>query len=607
MCGIVGIVGREDEGLIDSMCDCIRHRGPDERGTITGQDVSLGMQRLSIIDLQGGSQPIENEDGSVVVVFNGEIYNHQSLREQLELRGHRFTTRVDTEVLVHGYEEWGREFVSRLNGMFAFAIWDRDQDRVVLARDRMGIKPLYYAPLGDAVVFGSELTALLGHPDVDPAIDETALKQYWAFRYIPAPSSILRDVRKLEPGTVATVSLDRLNLTRQNYWSPCSSEGGHNSHSLRDLLEAAVADRLMADVPLGVFLSGGLDSTSIVALMNEVSSDPIDTFSIGFANSEYDESSFSRKVASEFDTNHHELTVDPETMQIFDDVVASMDEPLGDPAMIPTYLLAERAAKDVKVVLTGEGSDELFAGYENYERYTNWWDTVGGYPTPLYQIVSAAESVAPKRGEIDRHLKYLASHHNQKTAFETIIMPQYEAFDFSIEGISDATRVPIENAFNIDEDYPRNLFCFDQRYSLPDNLLTKVDRMTMAHSLEARVPFLDHRVVEFANSIDPRTHLSNGTKPVLRDAVSDIVPRYVRRRDKHGFRMPIKEWFARPLDTIADSFSRHTITDVPHLDFSKVNSMFEAHQAGDDNYAHYLWRILVYIKWYRRHLADDPD
>jgi asparagine synthase (glutamine-hydrolysing) len=573
---------------------------------VIGRDVSLGVQRLSIIDLEGGSQPIENEDGSVIVIFNGEIYNHQSLRDQLESRGHRFTTHVDTEVLVHGYEEWGREFVSRLNGMFAFAIWDREQNCLVLARDRLGIKPLYYASLGDALVFSSELTPVLEHPGVDPAIDETALKQYWAFRYIPAPSSILCDVRKLEPATVATVSLDDLNLKFQNYWSPCSSGRKPNSPSLRDLLETAVADRLMADVPLGVFLSGGLDSTSVVALMSEVSSDPIDTFSIGFANSAYDESSFSRKVASEFNTNHHEITVDPESMQIFDEVVASMDEPLGDPAMIPTYLLAERAAQDVKVVLTGEGSDELFAGYENYGRYTNWWDTIGGYPTRLYQIVSAAESVAPKRGEIDRYLKYLASHHNQETAFETIMLPQYEAFDFSVETIRDAIRVPIEDAFTTGEDYPRNLLRFDQRYSLPDNLLTKVDRMTMAHSLEARVPFLGHRVVEFANSIDPRTHLGDGTKPVLRDAVSEIVPGYVRRRDKHGFRVPIKEWFARPLDTIADSFSRHTITDVPHLDFSKVNSMFESHQAGDDNYAHYLWRILVYIKWYRRHIADNP-
>jgi len=607
MCGIVGIAGQEDGGLINSMCSCIRHRGPDEEGTVIGQDVSLGIQRLSVIDLEGGSQPIENEDGSVIVIFNGEIYNYQSLRDQLESRGHRFTTHVDTEVLVHGYEEWGYEFVSRLNGMFAFAIWDREEDLLFLARDRLGIKPLYYALLDDALVFGSELTALLEHPRINSAIDETALKQYWAFRYVPAPSSILRDVRKLEPATVATISLDDLNLNFQKYWFPYSSETTSNPRSFRDILETAVADRLMADVPLGVFLSGGLDSTSVVALMNEVSSDPIDTFSIGFANSAYDETSFSQKVASEFDTNHHELTVDSESMQIFDEVVASMDEPVGDPAMIPTYLLAERAAQDVKVVLTGEGSDELFAGYEKYRRYTNWWDTVGGYPTPLYRIALVAEKIAPKRSKLDRYLKYLASHDKQESAYETIMIPQYGAFDFSIESIRDALRVPIENAFINGEDYPRNLLCFDQRYSLPDNLLTKVDRMTMAHSLEARVPFLDHQVVEFANSINPRTHLGDGTKPVLRNAMSDIVPRYVRKRDKHAFRIPIKEWFARPLDTIADSFSTHIITDVPHIDFSKVNSMFEAHQDGDDNYAHYLWRILVYIKWYRRHIADIPD
>lgn len=606
MCGIVGIAGRGDKGLINSMCSRIEHRGPDGRGTLIGQDASLGMQRLSIIDLDGGSQPIENEDGSVVTVFNGEIYNHQSLREQLKSRGHRFTTDVDTEVLVHGYEEWGREFVSRLNGMFAFAIWEREEDRLVLARDRMGIKPLYYAPLDDSVVFSSELTALLEHPDIDPAIDKTALEQYWAFRSIPAPSSILRDVKKLEPGTVATVSLDGLNLTCQDYWSPSSSKDPNDSRSLRDLLEAAVSDRLMADVPLGVFLSGGLDSTSVVALMNEVSSEPINTFSIGFANNEYDESSFSRRVASEFDTNHQELTVNPESMQIFDDVVASMDEPLGDPAMIPTNILAERAAKDVKVVLTGEGSDELFAGYDKYSRYTKWWDTFGGYPTPLYRVAGTLASVAPEQGQINRYLRYLASHYNQEAAFETITMPQYNAFDFDEVSIRDNIRPLIKDAFQADDDYPRQLLRFDQLYSVPGNLLTKVDRMTMAHSLEARVPFLDHRVVEFTNSIDSRSHLAGGTKPVLRNAVSDIVPKYVRQRDKHGFHMPIKEWFAQPLDTIDETFTRDNIADVPHLEFSKVNSMFEAHQAGKDNYAHYLWRILVYVKWYRHHIKDGP-
>jgi len=603
MCGIVGIVGHEDKAMIESMCSRIHHRGPDERGSAHGANVSLGMQRLSIVDLSGGSQPIENENGSVAVVFNGEIYNHQSLREDLSSRGHRFTTQTDTEVLVHGYEEWGKNVVERLNGMFAFAVWDHDDDQVVLGRDRLGIKPLYYSPVNNGIVFSSELTALLEHPDVAPSISERALQQYWAFRYIPAPQTILEDVWKLEPATVATMSTTDPEVEPERYWSVRDSDSP--TGSLRDLLESAVEDRLMADVPLGAFLSGGLDSTSIVALMNEVSSDPIETFSIAFANSDYDESSFSRRVADDIGTNHHELTVDPESMQIFDEVVAHLDEPLADPAAIPTYLLAERAVDDVKVVLTGEGSDELFAGYEYYQRYTNWWDTVGGYPRSLYRIADTLSTLAPSDSQPKRYLQYLASHRDQRSAFEAIKASKQEAFDFDNERVRRAIRPCIDATVEHSGDYPRNLLRFDQKYPLPDNLLTKVDRMTMANSLEARVPFLDHRVVEFANSIDARTHLNGGTKPVLQQAVGDIVPDYVLRREKHGFNMPIKEWFASPLDQIATAFDRDVVTDVPYLDRKKVQSIFESHQLGDTNRSNYLWRIFVYIKWYRHHIDEQ--
>lgn len=606
MCGIVGIVGRRDDATVGTMCASIRSRGPDERGTTSGENVSLGMQRLSIVDLEGGSQPIENEDGSVSVIFNGEIYNHESLRNQLRSQGHQFTTGSDTEALVHGYEEWGTDLVTKLNGMFAFAIWDRDREVVVLGRDRLGIKPLYYAPVDGAVVFASELTALLEHPAVEPEINATALKQYWVFRYIPAPNTIINGIRKLEPATVATIPTHDPKITTERYWS-LESSPEQSSESLRGLLESAVRDRLMADVPLGAFLSGGLDSTTVVALMNEASFEPVETFSIGFTNSEYDESSFARRVADDLGTRHHELTVTTESMQIFDDVVAHMDEPLADPAMIPTYLLSERAAENVKVVLTGEGSDELFAGYNRYSRYTNWWDTFGGYHNTVYSAADAIGSRFPKAMKARRYLQYLAAHRDHASAFETIMTPREEAFDFDTESVQRACRPCIETAMNGDGDYLRKQLRFDQLYTLPDNLLTKVDRMTMANSLEARVPFLDHRIVEFANAMDSRDHLGDRPKPVLQEAVRDLVPDYVRRREKHGFHLPIREWFEQPLDAIAATLVSDRIDAVPYLDFEKVDEMFCAHRSGNRNCTHYLWRVLVYVKWYHRHIAHRTE
>lgn len=601
MCGIAGIIGEQNKNILADMVDSLRHRGPDEDGTIHGRSLSMGMRRLSIVDLSGGTQPISNEDESIWIVFNGEIYNHNSLRQELCDSGHHFSTDADTEAIVHGYEEWGVDVVEHLNGMFAFAIWDQKQDCVVIARDRLGIKPLYYAPLEDSVVFGSELTALLDHPDIESTISETALQQYWALRYIPAPESILAGVRKLPPATVATIPVNDLAVSQKKYWS-LDTAPSDSSQSIRSLLESSVEQRLMSDVPLGTFLSGGLDSTVITALMTEVSNDPVRTFSVGFAESSYDESSFSRRVADDLGTDHHELIVDSESMCIFDDVVKSIDEPLADPALIPTYLLSEHAAKKVKVVLTGEGSDELFAGYDYYGQHTDWWKKVKPVPASVHQMADKVQDYLPSGSKSEKYLRYLASYTDQKKAITTMNTMEKEGLEFTSEEVRDVVSELVETVVRPEREYLTNLLQFDQQYSLPDNLLNKVDRMTMANCLEARVPFLDHRIVERTNSIQSRRHLEGHTKPVLRHEVRDIVPKYVLERNKHGFNVPISEWFAKPLDQIEDIFDTNTLRTVPYVDPKKAQSLLSLHQSSNRDYSAHLWRILIYAAWYDKNI-----
>lgn len=602
MCGIAGVVGQRDEDLTADICDSLRHRGPDDEGFVHGENLSLGMRRLSIIDVEGGAQPIANEDETVWTVFNGEIYNYRALRTTLEDRGHRFSTDADTEVLVHGFEEWGRSLVSKLNGMFAFAVWDRDGDEVVVARDRLGIKPLYLTVTDRAVVFASELSALLANGAVSAAIDRTALMQYYTLRYVPAPRTILSDVTKLEPGTVATISTTDPSLEARSYWS--LDRTGHRDTTLRSLLESAVDQRLIADVPLGAFLSGGLDSTAIVGLMDDLSADPVSTFSMGFANADYDESPFSRRVAEDFGTDHHELTVDPEAMQIFDDVVARLDEPMADPATIPTYLLSEFAREHVKVVLSGEGSDELFAGYDHLRRRLGWWDDHSRYPAIVYVVADALHRLAPTGTTPARYLRHLAGHRDQRAAFAASLVREYQCFDFSQAEALAAVRRCIDAVFDSEEDYARNLLRFEQRYPLPDNMLFKMDRMSMAHSLEARVPFLDHRIVEHSNAIEARRHYAADAKPILRRAVDDVVPDYVLERDKHGFQVPIEEWLSAPLPEIEAIFDPPVLSTVPHVDVDRTRALYERHKRGRATHTRILWRTLLYAKWYTHHVEN---
>ena len=410
MCGICGMVGGPDERVLDRMISAIRHRGPDGQGRYMDDTAALGHTRLSIIDVAGGHQPMSNEDGSLHIVFNGEIYNHLDLRRELQGKGHKFKTRCDTEAIIHLYEEVGERCPERLRGMFAFAIWDSKSRSLFLARDRIGIKPLFIAWCGDTFIFGSELKAILCHPDVKREIDEDALDDYLTMMYVPAPRTILRGIRKLQPGHSVTVEGGRETIRR--YWElprgPASERaaGPNAIDEMRQRLRESVRMRLMSEVPLGAYLSGGLDSSLVVALMSEASEEPVNTFSVGFAEKGFDERPYARAVAERFGTAHRELLVRHDSLELLPRIIWHLDEPVADPAVIPTYLMAELTKEHVTVVLTGEGADELFAGYSHYKIFT-WGDRLKWLmPGPLGEAV---RDLVGRQTELHRILSYLSS------------------------------------------------------------------------------------------------------------------------------------------------------------------------------------------------------
>jgi asparagine synthase (glutamine-hydrolysing) len=500
MCGIAGIYGVSDKTLVKRMCDKIIHRGPDEVGYYIDGNVSLGMRRLSIIDLSTGSQPIFNEDGSIVVVFNGEIYNFKELREDLEQKGHHFSTNSDTEVIVHAYEEYGYECLKRFNGMFAIALWDTNRKELFLARDRIGIKPLYYTMIDESVVFASEIKSILEYDEIKREVDEEALAEYFILRYVPAPLTILKGIRKLEPGSYMVVNGN--GVKRKKYWSldACKSIHKNEAYFKENILKTlkdSVKRRLIADVPLGVFLSGGVDSSTITAIASDFSFEPVKTFSVGFYGSEYDETPYARDVAEYFGTDHTEEWVDIENVDLLPKLIYHTDEPLADPAILPTYLISKVARKRVKVILSGEGGDEAFAGYDRYSSELKAYRALKYFPNLLKKLVfKLGEGV--NEGALKKYLLYLGSRTTQENSY-------FYRLKLRDSGHLNADILRTGNEgnnalslFHSDGDYLNCMLRFDINYWLPDDLLMKVDKMTMANSLEARVPFLDHNLLQLA-------------------------------------------------------------------------------------------------------------
>jgi len=557
MCGIAGLVLCDGQspsgGYVEAMCDVMFHRGPDDQGIYLDESAALGMRRLSIVDLTTGRQPVRNEDGTVWTVFNGEIYNFRDLRRDLEGRGHRFYTTTDTEVIVHLYEEYGADLVHKLRGMFTIAVWDVRRRELLLFRDRLGIKPLFYAQLRNGIAFASELKALLQLPEIEPELSWSAVGHLFTFLSTPSSQSIVEGVQKLEPGHRGILSGDgRFRVER--YWDVRFEPDPSLTESvaverLRELIDEAVRVHLQSDVPLGAFLSGGIDSSAVVAAMSQQMREPVKTFSIGFANPGYDERQFAERVAAVFGAEHHTLVLEPQDVGAIEQMAWYLDEPFGDSSAIPTLMVSKLAAEHVKVVLTGDGGDELFAGYDKYlvEQRERRYDQI---PAPVRQAIGAVgRSMADgMRGRnflqhmaLDSARRYL----DASTLFrrvEQAKLLQPDVFEMVAETDPYDPGLRVLQAQG--QSWLSGLQYLDLRHYLPLDILTKVDRMSMAHSIESRPALLDHRLVEFAATIPDTLRLRGSTtKYVLKAAMDGILPKDIIRRPKRGFRVPLSDWF----------------------------------------------------------------
>lgn len=619
MCGIVGAVaGRGglgvDRELAAAMCRAIEHRGPDDRGILYAPPAFIGMQRLSIIDVEGGHQPIHNENKSVWVVFNGEIYNYRELRKDLESKGHRFYTHSDSECIVHAYEEYGEECFARFRGMFAIAIWDQNNSRLVLARDRLGKKPLYYAHVNGSLVFGSELKSLLLVPGVGSGVLDEAVRAYAIFGYVPTPMSIFSDIQKLPPGCSLRYAGDR--ITTRRYWSLTYLPKWRGSDEkleerLLDLLEESVRIRLVSDVPFGAFLSGGLDSSVVVALMARNMSRPVKTFSIGFQEATYNELGDARRVAQHFGTDHHELIVEPQAVALVEKLAWHFDEPFADSSAIPTYLVSEMASRHVKMVLSGDGGDECFAGYERYEKYALIELMRKLSPRSLSRGLGLAGRAVP--GAMGRRLQWLGeriglSYPDDYLSSVALSTPKLADALLGLEGSSgDSYGVVADHFRDIDELDPLDrVMKGDVSSYLLDDILVKVDRMTMANALEARAPLLDHALVEFSARLPVSLKMrAFKGKYLLRRVARHLLPESVLKKKKQGFAIPLAEWFRTSLRSmIEDVVSSQTFRERGIFDVETVRKCLGAHVLGEADHSEQLWQILTFELWAKRFLDE---
>lgn len=622
MCGIAGLYALEGTldmppGVIEAMCAQIVHRGPDDQGVYRHACGHIGMRRLSIIDLSTGHQPIPNEDRSVWIVFNGEIYNFAELRRELEACGHVFATHSDTECIVHGYERWGDGVFEHLRGMFAVAIIDLNQQRLVLGRDRLGKKPLYYTVLRDGTLaFGSELKCLAVVPGFEPRISAQATHDYIALGYVPAPSSIYEGVYKLPPAHSLVAQHGQLRTRR--YWQPdfgpkWTDDEPTLQRRLLEQLEEAVRVRLVSDVPFGAFLSGGLDSSVVAALMARNMSRPVKTFSIGFREDSFNELPAARAVARHIGAEHTELVVQADAVSALDELVWYFDEPFGDSSAIPTYLVSRLASTHVKMVLSGDGGDELFAGYERYARYASLRTLRRASAGLLAPMLRAAATVAG--GAMGHRLRRIG---------ERVSLPFPDDYisGVALAGASELRQVlsgPMRQAdpyASIRGEFLREhiadpmerVLDGDLRTYLCDDILVKVDRMTMANSLEARAPLLDHELLGFCARLPLRLKQRDGRgKYLLRRVAEQLLPADVLNKPKQGFAIPIAQWLRGPLrermqDTLAsDSFASRGVFDVAQL-----QRRMQLHLRGEQDHSEMLWLVLTYETWARRFVDTRP-
>jgi len=630
MCGICGIVNLYQEHPVEysdlkRMCDVMIHRGPDDEGIKLDGNVGIGMRRLSIIDLVTGHQPIANEDGSIWIVCNGEIYNHLLLRNDLEKRGHIFKTNSDVESILHAYEEYGEECPQKLNGMFAFIIWDKNKNLFLLARDRIGIKPLYYYLDKKRFVCASELKSILQVDNIQQRVDLQAIDNFLTFEYIPAPLTIFKDIKKLLPGH--TLIFRNGNIEIKRYWNITYKAGESTEYetrqNIRELLQDSVRIRLMSDVPLGVFLSGGTDSSIIVALMAQAMDQPVKTFSIGFEDSTYNELKYARIIAKKFNTEHHEFIIKPDAVKLTENLVGFLDEPLGDFSIFPTYLVSKMAREYVTVVLSGDGGDELFAGYDTYiaDKIATYYCKLPGFIKNglMIKVLNLIPPSSKKKGLINRSKRFIEGTKLPKSLrharWMSFLQPEEKDLLYAdIMKRSIAKEDPYkfiynyfnEAFFNNEQDELNQQLYVDLKTYLVDNILVKVDRMSMATSLEARVPFLDYRFIELISSIPGDLKLKGiKTKWILKQSMLDILPKEILVRGKEGFSIPIKNWLQNELKPMMmDILSPDRIKREGYFNSQYIESLKNEHLKGIENHSHRIWALMMFEMWQDRFLHN---
>ena len=620
MCGIAGFLLRDGKANAEDvrmMTDLIRHRGPDDEGIYTDGPCGIGMRRLSIIDLSTGHQPISNEDGTVWVVFNGEIYNYKGLRDDLISRGHRFATNSDTETIVHLYEQEGTEGLQRLRGMFAYCIWDARNRKMLLARDRFGKKPLYYAQTPSGFYFGSELKCLRA-AGVPLDIDDDALRLYFRFGYIPDPYSAFRSIRKLMPGCWIECSQDGV-LQQGRYWKlPAFSEENRTGltemqarEKIRELFDESVRIRLISDVPLGAFLSGGIDSSLVVASMALQSPEPVKTFSIGFEESAYNELPYARMVAEKYKTDHHDIIVRPDSLSLINKLVHHYDEPFADSSAIPTYLVSEFAARHVKVALSGDGGDEFFAGYTvvgDVQRF-RFMDRV---PRSVRKLISLTAEGLPYSAYGKGFLHMVGSQTSLDRYFNQNFTPYFLRKrmlkpEWMLPSNAAVLERMLPDNFSTDSgDILSQLMYFEATNLLTGDFLTKVDRASMAASLEVRCPLLDHHFAEFATRIPMSWKWHNGKgKRILLEALGDRLPPKLLTREKMGFGVPLDQWFRGPLrDLVHDTLLGRAFLDRGMVSADFVRYMLDEHDRGRRDNHHQMYQLLMLELWFKT--LDQP-
>ena len=624
MCGIAGLVGQQGETIdaatVRQMCSTIVHRGPDDEGVRASANVGLGMRRLSIIDLAGGHQPIHNEDKTVWIVFNGEIYNFPELREDLVKRGHSFYTHSDTEVIVHLYEELGADCISKLRGMFAIALYDERQRTLLLARDRLGKKPLYYAQKDGRLYFGSEIKTILAvAPELASNVNTRALLQYFSLQYIPDPNSAYRDIAKLPPGHLLEYKKGRVSI--RQYWNlpaygtaKIASEEACLDELERQLAEA-VRIRLISDVPLGALLSGGVDSSVVVALMARASNAPVKTFSIGFGKQDYNEAPYARAVAEKFGTEHHEFVVEPNVTETLEYLTRMMEEPFGDSSMIPTYHVSRIAREHVTVALTGDGGDELFAGYDRYPVHL---DRMSYENIPAWIGSAFRNLIYPTLGPSFKGRRFLfnASLRGGDRYLDTVgfLTTDRERDLFSPDFVAAANgKDVIEEVrrFYADAHAPdriSRLLYLDTKSYLTGDVLTKVDRMSMATSLEVRCPILDHVLIEWVTSLPAEWKYRNGIRKYLLRKLAERLGVPGLNRPKQGFAMPLTHWWKSELrDTLLPILLEPRTLQRGYLNPSAVRQLVDEHLSGRRDYGQELWLLLIFELWHRNFLETPSE